>query len=404
MLKIGIIKERKNPTDSRAPLSPEVITEIHKKYPNIQIVVESSDCRSFSDAEYLKEGIEVVKDVSDCAILMGVKEVPVAALIPNKTYFFFSHTRKKQAYNQPLMQALIEKNIRMIDYECLTNDEGARIIGFGFFAGVVGAHHGLLTYGKKHDLFELKPAHACKDMEEMLEQYNNIQLPPMKIAITGSGRVAKGLKHVLECCQIKELNPKEYLSTSINEPIFTHLKAGDLYQRKEGKEFDKKDFYKNPSNYQCVFRNFMTETNVLMNGIYWENSIDRLFEPDDLKKENIKMSVISDVTCDILGSVPINLEASTIANPVYGVHKLNGTKEMPFLNHVDIVDVIAVDNLPNELPRDATQHFGESIFNDIIPELLRPQSDILDRATICENGQLTPHFSYLSDYASPISV
>ena len=149
MIRIGLIRERKKLPDERVALTPKQCAYMQSTYPNIQIVVEPSPTRCFPDADYEKEGIRLSADLTDCDILMGIKEVPPEYLIPNKTYFFFSHTKKKQSYNQNLMHALIEKKIRMIDYECLTHSDEQRILGFGLYAGIVGAHNGLYAYGKK---------------------------------------------------------------------------------------------------------------------------------------------------------------------------------------------------------------------------------------------------------------
>lgn len=399
MLKIGLIREEKFPPDSRVPLTPIQCDDLNKHHPEVNILVEPSESRCFTDHDYLDEGVMLEDNLSDCDILLGVKEVPISKLIPNKTYFFFSHTKKKQPYNQKLMKALIEKKIRMIDYETLTYEDGNRIIGFGFFAGVVGAHNGLLTYGKKHNLFELKAAHDCKDMEEMLEQYNELTLPPMKIVLTGSGRVASGLFHIMHALDIKSVEPNDFLENEYNYPVYTLLKGADLYENKITKDYQRDEFHENPENYQCKFLPFTEKADLLLNGIYWDSKIERLFTKEDVKNENFKISVIADVTCDINGSVPITLTASTIANPVYGIDRASLEMVLPFQNTNSTIDIMAVDNLPNELPRDASKHFGEHIIKYILPELLAENSAILDRATICENGKLTPHFEYLSDYA-----
>src|SRR5690554_3403705 len=229
MLKIGIIREGKNPPDSRVPLTPQQCKDILRKYKNVDIFIQPSPIRCFTDQEYEDLGIQISNDLSHCNLLLGVKEVPVQQLIPNQSYMFFSHTKKKQDYNQSLMHALIEKKIKMIDYELLTYEDGKRIIGFGFFAGVVGAHNGILAYGKKHNLFNLKPAHKCKDMEEMVQQYLDIKLPPIKIALTGSGRVVAGLLDIMEKWQILNAEPEDFLNKDYDYPVYTLLKGADLY-------------------------------------------------------------------------------------------------------------------------------------------------------------------------------
>jgi hypothetical protein len=333
-------------------------------------------------------------------VLIGIKEVPVEKLMEGKTYFFFSHTKKKQPYNQKLMQAMIHKNIRMVDYECLTHADGQRILGFGFFAGVVGAHNGILTYGKKHELFQLKPAHQCHDLNEMLEQYHAIRLPNFKIAVTGSGKVASGIVEVMTRLDIDYVEPEDYLNNRFDYPVYTHLKGNSLYTRKDAGTYSREDFHKNPGAYRCLFPHYFPVTDILMNGIYWDKNIPRLFEKEDIQLPHFNISVLADVTCDVGGSVPVNIEASKIADPVYGIDKKTFEKTTPFQQTNDVVDVMAVDNLPNELPRDASMHFGIHLEKYVLPELLKEEeSDIIARATICKEGKLTPLYEYLSDYA-----
>lgn len=399
MLKIGLIREGKNPPDTRVALSPHQCQELKKRYPELEIVVEPSPNRCFTDAEYQEAGIPLQSDLSDRDVLLGIKEVPIDQLLPGKTYFFFSHTKKKQPYNQKLMHALIEKKIRMIDYESLTYEDGARILGFGFFAGLVGAHNGLLTYGKKTGAFQLKAAHACKDMQEMLEQYLDVRLPPIKIALTGSGRVTAGLLEIMQHWDVESVEPEDFLKQRYDYPVYTLLKGAQLYARKDDNTYSRNDFHQHPEQYRCLFGPFAKAADLLMNGIYWDKKIPRLFEKEDVKDPAFSLQAIADVTCDEDGSVPINKGASTIADPVYGIDRDTLEPVPPFQKGTATVDVMAVDNLPNELPRDASAHFGEHMIKYILPELLKNESAILERATICQNGRLTPHFEYLDDYA-----
>ncbi len=385
--------------DERVPLIPRQCSFIEAHYPGVKIVVAPSPTRSYTDAEYIAEGIEMNDDLSGCDILLGVKEVPAELLIPNKTYFFFSHTKKKQPYNQCLMRALIGKNIRMIDYECLTHSDEQRILGFGLYAGIVGAHNGLMTYGKKFGLYDLPAAHAVKGFKELLAAYEHVKLPNIKIVITGSGKVSAGVLEVLTQLDIEAVEPNDFLTHEYEYPVFTHVKGADLYARKDNDMFFRDDFHANPEAYKCLFASYVNQADILMNGIYWEQRIARLFEKEDIKRRDWRVSVISDITCDVDGSVPINLGSSTIADPVYGVDRETGERTAPFQHTKGIIDVMAVDNLPNELPRDASRYFGIHFEKHILPELLKDESDILRRATICENGQLTKKYEYLSDYA-----
>jgi len=400
MIKIGLIREGKTPPDTRVALTPEQCADVLKLYNGqMQIVAQPSPNRCFPDAEYLASGVQLQENLGDCDVILGIKEVKIHDLIPDKTFFFFSHTKKKQPYNQPLMHALIQKKVRMIDYEALTYEDGARILGFGFFAGVVGAHNGLMTYGKKTKLFSLIPAFACKDMDEMLQQYRYVKLPPVKIAVTGSGRVTAGLLEILHHWDIESVEPEDFLVKEYDYPVYTLLKGAALYENKITGTYSRDDFHHHPDLYQCKFMPFTKAADILMNGIYWDKTIPRLFEKTAIQDPSFRIKVMADVTCDEDGSVPINLGSSTIADPVYGINRSTIDKTTPFQNTDSTIDVMAVDNLPNELPRDASRHFGEHIIKYILPELFKDKSDILERATICESGKLTETFEYLSDYA-----
>jgi len=399
MLKIGLIRENKVPPDTRVALTPKQCSDLKGLYPEIRLVIEPSPDRCFKDEEYREAGVVFQDDLSDCEVLFGIKEVPPEKLVPGKTYFFFSHTKKKQPYNQKLMHTLIAKGIRMIDYEALTYDDGQRILGFGFFAGVVGAHNGLLTYGRKTGKFKLKPAHQCRDMADMLYQYRDVTLPPVKIVLTGAGRVTAGLLEIMHHWDVESVEPEDFLVQEYDYPVYTLLKGAALYGHKTSGQYSRNDFHNHPQEYDCKFLPFAKAADILMNGIYWDKDIPRLFEKQDAKLPDFRLSVIADVTCDKDGSVPLNLGASTIADPVYGYNRITDKRDDPFRNTPDIIDIMAVDNLPNELPRDASEHFGEHIIKYILPELIKPESVILERATICRNGKLTSSFEYLSDYA-----
>lgn len=399
MRHIGLIREEKTPPDNRVALSPEQCVKVQEAY-SLKIIVEPSPQRCIPDEAYRRAGIELSSDLSSCDVLLGIKEVPVDKLIEGKTYLFFSHTKKKQPYNRPLMQALIQKKIRLIDYECLTHADNQRILGFGFFAGVVGAHNGLLTYGRKAGLFNLKPAHLCRDYEEMTAQYLNMHLPPLKIVATGSGRVASGILEIMNRFDIEYIEPEDFLTQSFSYPVYTHLKGHTLYARKDNGTYQRDDFHRDPAAYNCLFGTYIPATDILMNGIYWDHNIPRLFEKEDIRRPDFRVQAIADITCDKDGSVPINSGASTIADPVYGVDRNTGARTAPFQQTTATIDLMAVDNLPNELPVDASVHFGSHLKKFVLPELFGDKpSEIICRATICEDGSLTEPYAYLHDYA-----
>jgi alanine dehydrogenase len=399
MIHIGLIREEKVPQDNRVALTPEQCVEIQQKY-KVKVIVAPSTIRCFSDDVYRNEGIEVSEDLSACDILLGIKEVPADNLLEGRTYMFFSHTKKKQLYNQKLMQALIRKKITMIDYECLTHADEQRILGFGFFAGAVGAHNGLLTYGKKYGKYLLRAAHKCKDFDEMVGQYKDVYLPSLKIVMTGSGKVASGILEIMHQFDVEYIEPEDFLINTFDYPVYTHLKGHTLYVRKDNGTYLRDDFHKFPEDYQCLFRRYLASADILMNGIYWDKRVPRLFEREDIQNADFKTNVIADITCDINGSVPINIGASTIADPVYGIDRQTFERVAPYQHSNETVDVMAVDNLPNELACDASKHFGLHLEKYVLAELIQnEQSDIIARATICANGVLTPPYEYLSDYA-----
>ena len=342
-------------------------------------------------------GVEVKEDVSDCDILLGIKEVPVSQLIPSKIYLFFSHTRKKQPHNRALLQAIIEKKISLIDYECLEHDDGQRIIGFGFFAGVVGAHNGMMAYGNRSGLYTLDRVFKQRSFRELIHVYFGLRLPNVKIAITGSGRVAHGILEIMNLLGIHEVEPEDYLKRRFSYPVYTQLKGPDLYYHRTTGKYNRDQFHEHPEEYTCKFLPYAEQTDILMNGIYWDKNVPRLFEAVDITSDTFIIQTIADITDDAGGSVPINLGDQTIEDPVYGVDRRTLRKTPPY--SLNSIDIMAVGNLPNELPRDASRYFGEQLIKHVLDDLIKGGSPIIERATIISGGQLTPHFEYLRDYA-----
>lgn len=397
MIKIGLIREGKLPSDNRVALTPAQCKWIHKNSSTIQIIAQSSAGRCFSDREYQVAGVEVKEDISDCDILLGIKEVPAAELIEGKTYLFFSHTKKKQPHNQLLLRAILDKRINLIDYECLEHEDGQRIIGFGFFAGVVGAHNGMMAYGSRTGLFKLDRVYKQRSFRELIHNYFGLKLPNVKIAVTGSGRVAHGILEIMNLMGIHEVEPDEYLKRRFAYPVYCQFKGSELYEHKETRKYSREDFHENPQNYNCKFLPYAAQTDILMNGVYWDKNVPRLFEKGDIKSDTFIIQTIADITDDENGSVPINMGDQSIEDPVYGVDRKSLKKTAPYLP--DSIDVMAVGNLPNELPRDASRYFGEQLIKYILEDLIGDSSEIIERATITHSGKLTPYFSYLQDYA-----
>jgi len=397
MTRIGLIREDKIPADNRVALTPAQCKWIHKNSDTVKIIAQSSNTRCFNDKEFLMAGVEVKEDVSDCDILLGIKEVPVSQLIPSKIYLFFSHTRKKQPHNRALLQAIIEKKISLIDYECLEHDDGQRIIGFGFFAGVVGAHNGMMAYGNRSGLYTLDRVFKQRSFRELIHVYFGLRLPNVKIAITGSGRVAHGILEIMNLLGIHEVEPEDYLKRRFSYPVYTQLKGPDLYYHRTTGKYNRDQFHEHPEEYTCKFLPYAEQTDILMNGIYWDKNVPRLFEAVDIASDTFIIQTIADITDDAGGSVPINLGDQTIEDPVYGVDRRTLRKTPPY--SLNSIDIMAVGNLPNELPRDASRYFGEQLIKHVLDDLIKGGSPIIERATIISGGQLTPHFEYLRDYA-----
>ena len=397
-MRIGLIREGKIPADNRVSLTPAQCKWIQKNAPQIQIAVQSSTNRCFSDREYLSAGTDVTEDMSDCDILLGIKEVPVDQLIPGKTYLFFSHTKKKQLHNQPLLRAILDKKIRLVDYECLEHEDGQRIIGFGFFAGVVGAHNGMMAYGNRTGLFKLDRVYKQRSFRELIHNYFGLRLPNVKIAVTGSGRVAHGILEIMNLMGIHEVEPEDYLKRRFSYPVYLQLKGAELYKHKLTGKYSRMDFHEKPEEYTCKFLPYAEQTDILMNGVYWEKSVPRLFEKEDVKAENFIIQTIADITDDANGSVPINVGDQTIEDPIYGIDKTTLEKTTPYLKNS--IDIMAVGNLPNELPRDASRYFGEQLIKHVLEDLVGNSSAIIDRATIATEGRLTEPFTYLQDYVA----
>ena len=396
-MKFAIIKELKNPPDKRVVLPPKACRELIKTFPEMEIKVESSNNRTFTDKEYSKIGLEVTKSVDDCDVMLGVKEVPINALIPNKKYFFFSHTIKKQPYNRDLLRAVLEKNIELYDHEVITDKNGIRLVAFGRYAGIVGAYNGLRTYGLKTKTFNLPKAETLHDQKDLISNLQNISLPNIKIILTGKGRVSYGAKEMLDAMGIKEVAVEEYLNKKFDKAVYVQIDVLDYNKRKDGKVIDMYDFFNNPSDYEGDFLRFTKVSDIYIACHFYGTGAPFIFTRDDAKSPDFNIKVVADISCDIDGPVASTLKASTIKDPIYGYDPLT-EKEVNFLNDKAIA-VMAVDNLPNELPKDASLGFGDNFVNHVIPAFFNGDKDgILERARMTQNGKLTKNFAYLQDF------
>jgi saccharopine dehydrogenase (NAD+, L-lysine forming) len=399
-VKIGILKEGKIPIDRRVPMIPSQAREVLDKFDNVEIVVQKSDIRCYKDEDYEKVGISVVDDVTDCDILLGVKEVPIKNLIPEKTYFFFSHTTKEQPYNRQLLKEILNKKIQLIDYEQLTDQNNTRIVAFGRYAGLVGAYNGILTYGKRYNRFTLRPAHECFDFADLKTEYKKVNLPAIKIVLTGGGRVSRGAMEVLDGMKIRKVTPANFLNHLYKEAVYCQLNSRDYNKAKNGTDFNRGDFYNNPEGYESDFLKYAEVADLLIAGAFWDPEAPVLFHRTDILKPNFQIKVIADITCDIEGSIPSTKKPSTIDDPIYDYNPEEDKVE-PALKDEGNITVMAVDNLPCELPRDASTDFGREMVDNVLPHLLgNDNEEVIKRATISKNGQLTDRFEYLKNYVS----
>ncbi|WP_134339434.1 NAD(P)-dependent oxidoreductase [Flavobacterium psychrophilum] len=396
-MKFGLIKERKNPPDRRVVFTPEELAKLKQQFPLAEIKVESSDIRIFNDEQYSELGFDITTNLSDCDVLIGVKEVPIDALIPNKKYFFFSHTIKKQPYNRKLLLACLEKNIELYDHETIVDAKNHRLIGFGRYAGIVGAYNGIRAFGIKFELFNLAKAETLKDKNALVERLQRMVLPNIKIVLTGHGKVGLGAKEMLDAMKLKEVSIENYLTKNYDRPVYTHIDLEDYNKRIDGKPFDKQDFYANPELYTSNFERFTKVSDIFMAGHFYGNGAPVILSREMLKAANNKIKVVADISCDVDGPVACTLKASTIAQPFFGYYP-SEHKGVDFMHPGSIV-VMSVDNLPCELPKDASEGFGEMFLEHVIPAFYNNDKDgILQRAKITEKGKLTQRFSYLQDY------
>lgn len=396
-MKFGIIKERKTPPDRRVVFSPQKLKETIQTYPDAHFTVEPSDIRIFSDKQYADAGFTVNDDFSDCEVLLGVKEVPISALIPNKNYFFFSHTIKKQPYNRDLLRAVIEKNISLFDHETVVNSRGSRLIGFGRYAGIVGAYNGFRALGLRDGLYELPKVESLADYNAVLKQLDKIRLPNLKIVLSGSGKVGRGAKEILDHLKIRKVGVDAFLSKSFDEPVYCLIDVMDYNKRKDGEKGSKPDFYKYPGAYESDFMRFAKVADYFIAGHFYGDGAPVFFTKEEAKQSDFHIHLIADISCDIDGPVASTIRPSTIAEPFYG-YDPQTEKETTF-DAQGTITVMAVDNLPCELPKDASEGFGEMFLENVIPAFFNgDKNGVLKRAKITENGKLTPRFSYLQDF------
>ena len=400
-LKIALIREGKTPPDKRVALTPKQAKLVNDRWPNVEVVAETSHVRKFSDDEYRAAGVRVVDNVADCDILIGVKEVPVNELIADKTYLFFSHTFKLQPHNAKLLAAIVEKRIQLIDYEVIKAPNGKRLIGFGRYAGVVGCYNGWRLFGIKHGLYTLKPAHECHDRTEMEAELKKLKLPETtRVILTGFGRVGNGAREIMALIPLREVSPQDFLANPTEGGVFTHLEVNNYNKRRSDGGFDKAEFYNDPSGYESSFPRYAHAADMYIACHYFGEGSPFLYTREDIRHPNWKVKVVADVSCDVDGPVASTLRASTIADPFYGYDPITET----VVDHLDenAIAVMAIDNLPCELPYNASEDFGDELIKHVLPLLIEGDRDntIAGATQTLSSGTLAPKFAYLADYVA----
>jgi hypothetical protein len=398
-LRVGILRETKNPADRRVPLTPPQIVALEELYPNVEFFVQPSDFRCYSNEEYEYLDIPMKEDLHDCDILMGVKEVDKRTFIPGKTYLFFAHVAKKQPHNLDMFKAMAENNIGLIDFEYLTTDDGIRVVAFGRYAGIVGAYNGLRARGIKTNKFKLKPAYQCHDLDEMWAGLRLIELKAgLKILLTGNGRVSGGVIETLGVANVVQVSPDDFLNREFDVPVFCQIGAEHYTRHKDGKPFGFSHFVNNPQEYESTFLPFAKVSEILMTGHFWDPRSPVFFTKEDMKSSDFRISIIADISCDINGPIPSTIRSTTISDPFYAYNPYLEVEEPAFSRQTNVT-VMSIDNLPGELPRDASLDFGKQLMSNVLHDLLSEiESPMIKRASILKNGNLTERYNYLSDY------
>jgi saccharopine dehydrogenase (NAD+, L-lysine-forming) len=399
-MKIGLLREGKMPPDERVALTPEQCVEFMERWPDVELVVQESEVRRIKAHEYTGQGVRMVSDVSDCDVLIGVKEVNAEDLIEGKTFLFFSHTYKQQPYNAKLLAAILEKKVSLIDYEVLTKPDGRRIIGFGRWAGIVGAYNGLRAWGLREKDFQLPRAIDGKDLNEMIEAVKSTEMPKrLKIVLTGYGRVGKGASELLDAVGIREVEKEVFLSQEFTEgPVYCHLGLGDYNEKKNGGEFEREVFKADPSGFQSCFLKYAKAADIYIAGHYYSEGSPYIITRENFKDEGIRLKVVADVSCDIDGPVACTLRPSTVDSPVYGYNSV--TESECAFDEEGAITVMAVDNLPCELPRDASKGFGREMLDHVIPLLIEGDKDgvLAGGRETGIDGELCEKYKYLEEY------
>ena len=431
---IGIRREDKNKWERRVPLTPEDVKELGQNH-SLEVWLQPSAIRIFSDEEYVQAGAKIQEDLSPCPVVLGVKEMPSQFFSPNKTYVFFSHVIKGQLYNMPMLKRILELKCQLIDYEKVTDEKGRRLIFFGKHAGQAGMIDTLWALGQRlswegisNPFGKIKNAYkydalarAKEDVSEagkMIQtQGSNESLVPLIFGIAGYGNVSQGVQEILDLLPIKEVEPDDILTLAkgpshsknhVYKVVFKEEHMVEPISQKH--DFQLQDYYDHPEKYRSKFEGYIPHLTVLVNCIYWDERYPRLVTKRYLKqlfsdRQQPKLRVIGDISCDIEGSVEGNLKWTEPDNPIYVYDPF---EDKAIDGHEGKGPVIlAVDNLPCEIPREASAYFSQAL-KPFIPEIAKADFSLdfdrcilptpIKNAVIAYRGELTPKYRYIKDY------
>ncbi|MDP8204390.1 MAG: bifunctional lysine ketoglutarate reductase /saccharopine dehydrogenase family protein [Candidatus Tenebribacter mawsonii] len=429
MKKLGIKKETKNVWERRVPLNPIAVQDLIKK--GFEVVVQPSETRIYKDEEFKVVGAKLCDDLSDCDFIIGVKEIPMKDLIPGKPHLFFSHTIKGQDYNMPLLQKILDDKITLLDYEKIEDEKNRRLVFFGKFAGYAGmvdTLHGLgqrlnQQYNIETPFLKIKHSYQYESIADAIDQISVIgkeieqhglpaEITPLNIFLLGYGHVAQGCQEILAALPILKVSPdqlEEYSKNYEDNKIYlTVFKEENLVERKDGAKFELLDYFRNNSAYKSHLEKYLKYCSVYMNAIYWTSQCP-VFLPNSYLKEvqnnNPKLIIIGDITCDIKGSVQATVKSTWPDNPVFILNsetekETDGYKGEGFA-------IMAVDNLPCEFPKEASDCFSEALMPFVEQMLLNDYSKTINDSTlpneiksacITHNGELEENYKYLEEF------
>ena len=428
---IGIRQEDKDKAERRAALTPDHVRQLIGEH-GLRVIVQPADNRIFHDQEYLEAGAQIDADLRQCNIIFGVKEVPIPSIVPGCAHIFFSHTIKAQAYNMPMLKAFLDTRSTLIDYELIVSETGKRTVFFGKFAGYAGMIDSLWAWGQRLALegidtpfARLRQAKEYASLEAAKQAIRSVGeevrrngLPqaaaPLICGFTGRGNVAQGAQEIYDLLPVQELSAQELMKAATREELpgdrvykVVFSKADWLRRKNAEAAFDDTHFKAHPEQYESYFADYLPFLSMVINGIFWLPGQPRLISKQDVHDlyrsgQQPRLRVIGDISCDIDGSVEVTLRATSADNPVFVYDADSGTARDGFAGHGPVV--MAVDKLPTELPREASQFFGDALL-PYVPALAATDftrsfeelslREDLKQAIIAHNGQLTPRFSAL---------